>query len=102
PELAAAVSSAGGLGFLASGYLSAEETGARVASARALIDRPLAVNLFVPGPRAADPAAYTPYVDRLREWVGDRGLELGQPRFHDDDWEAKLKLLTSQPVEVVS
>jgi nitronate monooxygenase len=34
PELAAAVSEAGGLGFLASGYLTAEQTRERIAAAR--------------------------------------------------------------------
>src|SRR5262249_13167693 len=47
PELAAAVSNAGGLGFVAAGYLSADELAARIAQARRLTDGPLAVNVFV-------------------------------------------------------
>ena len=50
PELAAAVSGAGGLGFLAAGYLSAEQLEERLERTRALTDRPFGVNLFVPGP----------------------------------------------------
>jgi nitronate monooxygenase len=97
PELAAAVSGAGGLGFLAAGYLSAEQLEERLTRTRALTDRPIGVNLFVPGP-VADPAAYTPYVERLAA----EGLELGTPRADDDDWEAKLELLAAAPPAVVS
>src|ERR1700728_4234976 len=50
PELAAAVSNAGGLGFLASGYLSAAELADRRERLEELTDRPVGVNLFVPGP----------------------------------------------------
>ncbi|HET6549936.1 MAG TPA: nitronate monooxygenase [Solirubrobacter sp.] len=97
PELAAAVSAAGGLGFVAAGYLSAGELERRIERTRELTDHPIGVNLFVPGP-AADPATYAPYVERLRA----EGLEVGTPRADDDGWEAKLALLERMPVEVVS
>src|SRR6185312_13169651 len=45
-ELAAAVSEAGGLGTIAVG--GAEAIGRELAAARALTDRPLAVNLLLP------------------------------------------------------
>ena len=45
PELCAAVSEAGGLGFLAAGYLSAAELAGRLEQARALTGRPFGVNL---------------------------------------------------------
>jgi nitronate monooxygenase len=97
PELAAAVSDAGGLGFLAAGYLSAQEMGRRIARTRELTDRPFGVNLFAPGP-IADPASYTPYVDRLQA----EGLGIGAPRADDDDWDAKLAVLEAEPPAVVS
>ena len=50
PELAAAVSNAGGLGFLAAGYLSAVELAARRRRLAELTSRPFGVNVFVPGP----------------------------------------------------
>jgi nitronate monooxygenase len=90
PELAAAVSEAGGLGFLAAGYLSVGALAERIAATRALTDRPFGVNLFVPGPRA-DPATYAEYV---------RGM--GEPRWDDDAFAAKLELLRAEPVAVVS
>src|SRR5881392_2508850 len=50
PALAAAVSEAGGLGFVAAGYLSPEALEQRIAQTRGLTGRPFGVNLFVPGP----------------------------------------------------
>lgn len=97
PELAAAVSGAGGLGFLAAGYLSADALGERIERTRTLTDRPFGVNLFVPGP-AAPAEAFTGYVAGLES----EGLAVGAPKFDDDDWDAKLALLEASPVAVVS
>jgi nitronate monooxygenase len=97
PELAAAVSGAGGLGFLAAGYLSADALAERIERTRALTDRPFGVNLFVPGPAAA-PEVFSDYVQGLES----EGLQVGAPRFDDDDWEAKLALLLDDPPPVVS
>jgi nitronate monooxygenase len=102
PALTAAVSAAGGLGMLASGYLAPEQTAAAIAEVRGLSDRPFGVNLFVPGDAPADPAVYGPYLERLREWAAPRGLEPGAPRHSDDGWEQKLELLVGDPVAVVS
>jgi nitronate monooxygenase len=102
PELAAAVSGSGGLGFLASGYLSADQTRERIGALRALTDKPFGVNVFVPGRGPTDPAVYEPYLKRLSDWAEPRGLQLGEPRYSDDDWKAKLELLQGDPVPVVS
>ena len=67
PELAAAVSNAGGLGFLASGYLSAAELAARSRRTGELTSRPVGVNLFAPG-RAGDPA-------RVRQFAAEAFLD---------------------------
>lgn len=103
PELAAAVSEAGGLGFLAAGYLTAEALGERLRATRALTDRPVAVNLFAPVPGPAEPARYEAYVARLREWGAPRGVAPGEPRFSDDGFAAKLDvLLAADPVAAIS
>lgn len=102
PELAAAVAGAGGLGFVAGGYLSAAALGRRVQAARRLTGSPLGANLFVPGSGPAEPAQYAAYLERLEGWADREGLELGEPRYSDDDWSAKLELLAREPVEVVS
>jgi nitronate monooxygenase len=95
PELAAAVSNSGGLGFLGAGYLTADALGERVRATRALTDRPIAVNLFVIAGSPADPSVYRDYVSTL-------GSDAGEPRFDDDEFEAKVDALIADPVEVVS
>jgi nitronate monooxygenase len=102
PQLAAAVSDAGALGFLAFGYLSAEEGAERLAATRALTNRPFGVNVFAPVGGPADPTAYEGYVERLRAWARRRDLEPGEPRYSDDDFAAKIELLVSERVAVVS
>jgi nitronate monooxygenase len=102
PELAAAVTNAGGLGFLASGYLSVDATAARVSAARKLTAGRLGVNLFTPGSGPSDEAEYEKYLDRLRGWATRDRHELGEPHYSDDDWGAKLALLGDAPVDVVS
>lgn len=100
PELAAAVSGTGGIGFLAAGYRSAAELEEQVEAARGLTHR-FGVNLFTPGP-AAEPAAVAPYVEALGAEAARYRVEVGEPRHSDDDWEAKLELLRREPVPVVS
>jgi nitronate monooxygenase len=101
PELAAAVSDAGGLGFLAAGYLSASELAARIARTRELTARTFGVNVFVPQ-SPGDPEALTAYTRRLASEAAKAGLRLGEPRTDDDDWTAKLALLAATPVPLVS
>jgi nitronate monooxygenase len=95
PALAAAVSGAGGLGFVAAGYLSPEAFASQVAEVRPLTDAPFGVNLFVPGSPEVDSEALRAYVEEL-------GPGAGEPRFDDDGWEEKLAFLRSEPVAVVS
>lgn len=102
PQLTAAVSEAGGLGFLASGYLSSEQTRERIAAVRELTDRPFGVNVFAPDDRSPDPELLTAYRERLSVWADRRGVEIGEPRRTDDDWNRKIELLTGDPVSVVS
>jgi nitronate monooxygenase len=99
PALAAAVSEAGGLGFLAAGYKTPDAVRADVAALRALTDRAFGINLFAPPQPVPDPAAIAAYAERLREWLGD---ELGEPRHDDDHWDAKLALVAELRVPVVS
>ena len=57
PALAAAVSEAGGLGFLAAGYRTPDAVRADIAELRALTGRSFGLNTFVPGPPAEDRSA---------------------------------------------
>ena len=101
PRLAAAVSGAGGLGFLGAGYLSADRLAEDVRETRHLTEEPFGVNLFVPGPPSAGDAAAR-YAATLAGEAARAQVELGQPRFTDDDWDAKLDLLAAELVAVVS
>jgi nitronate monooxygenase len=101
PALSAAVVEAGGLGFVAGGYRTPEALRDDVAAVRSLTRGPFGVNLFVPS-APADPAAYEAYVAGLAEEASRHGVSLGEPRFEDDAWEAKLALLETDPVAVVS
>jgi nitronate monooxygenase len=98
PALAAAVSEAGGLGFLAAGYRPVEALRDDIAAVRAATGRPFGVNLFAPPQRVPDPAA----VERYAGALADRYGEVGTPRHEDDGWEEKLGLLAELRVPVVS
>jgi nitronate monooxygenase len=102
PELAAAVAGAGGLGFVAGGYLTPDALSDDIARTRALTDRPFGVNLFAPTGAPADPVIVRAYAERMQPEADRAGVALGQPRFDDDAFDAKLDVLTSDPVAVVS
>jgi nitronate monooxygenase len=103
PELASAVSNAGGLGFVAAGYLSAERFADDVAAARAATTGPIGVNLFVPQPSVADVYQLDDYADALDELAEHYEVEVGRPRFGDDDgWQEKLEVVADVRPEVVS
>jgi nitronate monooxygenase len=102
PELTAAVAEAGGLGFLASGYLTANDLEQLLSATRRLTNQPIAVNVFVPEAAPADPSAYSTYLEHLSAWARRTGMPLGEPRYSDDDWDAKLELLNDGLAEVVS
>src|SRR4051794_3583520 len=100
PELAAAVSNAGGLGFVAAGYLSADELARRLERARALTDGPLAVNLFVLREEPVDASALAAYAHELATEAAPYGVALGDPHFDDDALAGKLEVATG--VDVLS
>ena len=79
PQLAAAVSEAGGLGFLAAGYKTPEAMYEEIKQLRGLTGRPFGVNLFMPQPAYADPAAVEVYADQLAGEAAWYETELGRP-----------------------
>jgi nitronate monooxygenase len=101
PELAAAVSDAGGLGFFAAGYKTAAALEQEIAATRELTSGPLGVNLFVPTPPAL-PDAYRSYVDGLAAEAERLGIKPGLPRHSDDHWDSKLAVVRRAQIEVVS
>lgn len=102
PALAAAGSNAGGLGFLAAGYLTADALADRITAARGLTAEPLGVNLFAPQPSVGTPDQIQAYADELAGEAQRYGVALGEPRYDDDAWAAKLDVVLDLRPEVVS
>ncbi|MEU0071641.1 nitronate monooxygenase [Streptomyces sp. NPDC006332] len=103
PTLAAAVCEAGGLGFLAAGYKTADGLYQEIKQLRSLTTRPFGVNLFLPQPEYADPAAVDVYTHQLAGEAAWYETELGdKDSGRDDGYEAKLAVLLDNPVPVVS
>lgn len=115
PELAAAVSNAGGLGFLAAGYKSTAAVADEIAHTRRLTEAPFGVNLFVPDSANAYPAgtgtpAQAAAAAKLAAALAFRELLAagpgpvpGLPDPGDDDgWPDKLELVLRERVPVVS
>jgi nitronate monooxygenase len=115
PELAAAVSDAGGLGFLAGGYLTAEQLARQVADVWDATSRPFGVNIFVPEAANTFPSgpgsltgkerldAVHAYRRALEPEAQRLGVELPEPRpAGDDDWERKVDLVVRERIPVVS
>jgi nitronate monooxygenase len=102
PALAAAVSEAGGLGFLAAGYKTPEAVRGDLATLRGLTGRPFGLNLFAPPAAPAPADAVRAFAGTLRGESERAGVALGEPRHDDDEWEAKLALAEAERVPVVS
>jgi nitronate monooxygenase len=102
PTLAAAVSDAGGLGFLAAGYLTAQSLDGQLSAIEALTDRPYGVNLFLPSPRTDDLSAIEAYGQRLMPLAERLGTTPGEPRWEDDAIDAKVGVLARHRPAVVS
>ncbi|GAA2087267.1 NAD(P)H-dependent flavin oxidoreductase [Actinomadura alba] len=101
PALAAAVSNAGGLGFLAAGYKTVAQMRREIDETRELTSRPFGVNLFVPSDDPVDTAAVAAYQERLVPEADRLGVALGEPVGGDDDWAAKVADLLADPPSVV-
>lgn len=111
PALAAAVHRAGGFGQLAGGNLTAQSLAEGLDEVERLLEgerteaglAPVGVNLFVPDPDSADPAALESYRRALRPVAESLGAEVPQvPAWADDDYPDKVALLRSRPPAAVS
>ncbi|MGP3685971.1 nitronate monooxygenase [Streptomyces sp. IBSNAI002] len=105
PPLAAAVCEAGGLGFLAGGYKTADGMYQEIKQVRALTRRPFGVNLFMPQTGHVDPAAVESYRGQLAGEASWYETSLAAEDIIgtcDDGYDAKLAILLEDPVPVVS
>lgn len=102
PELAAAVSAGGGLGFLAAGYKSAAQVESEISRTRNLTSAPFGVNLFVPQASFANPAELDDYAAELAADARRYGVDVGIPKHDADDWDNKLEVVQRLAPAVVS
>ncbi|HEY5834527.1 nitronate monooxygenase [Streptomyces sp.] len=103
PRLAAAVSAAGGLGFLAAGYKTSEAMYEEIRQLRDLSSQPFGVNLFMPQPATVDRSAVAVYAEQLAGEAAWYGTSLGDPEAGGDDaYDAKVAVLLEDPVPMVS
>lgn len=104
PALVAAVTNAGGSGFLAAGGgIPTGDLAALVAETRSLTDGPFGVNLFVPSPEPPDREAVEGYRIALQPEAARYGVEV--PGFADETpsyWQEDLDWLARHPVALVS
>jgi nitronate monooxygenase len=106
PEMAAAVSNAGGLGSLGVGSVDADATRQMIAAVRARTERPFQVNVFCHKPAAADAAREASWLARLGPEFARysaqppaRLTEIYQSFLTDD---AKLAVLLAERPPIVS
>jgi NAD(P)H-dependent flavin oxidoreductase YrpB (nitropropane dioxygenase family) len=103
PAMVTAAHQAESFGFLAGGYKTSTELSSQIQEVRATTAA-FGVNLFAPNPVPVDRELYKSYGAAIQR-DGDRyGLDLTaiSPQEDDDQWVAKVELLASDPVPVVS
>lgn len=103
PALTAAISAAGGFGFLAGAYLSPAALREQIAAVRALTAAPFGVNLFVPEVIPFDAASFEDYRSRLLPLAERVGAELpATVGYTDDAFDAKVEVLLEDRIAAVS
>ncbi|MGK2868115.1 MAG: nitronate monooxygenase, partial [Mycobacterium sp.] len=102
PAMVIAAAGAGALGFLAAGYKTPQALESEIAAVRDA-SIPFGVNVFAPNPVPITGPDYRRYADALRADADRFGLTLPADPIDDDDaFGAKVDLLLSDPVPVVS
>src|SRR5262245_9653782 len=92
PELAAAVSNAGGLGFLAGAYLSPDQIRAEIRRTRALTGKPFGANLFAGGYETEKQVDPGPMLELLADIHAQLGLPApAPPTLPPDPFPAQLE-----------
>ncbi len=102
PELAAAVSNAGGLGMAGLAYLQPEAIRQRIRAVRALTDRPFGVNLFAPVTTDMAPEKIARARELLAPLRADYGVEDAPAITTMPDFEAQLTAVLDENPAVIS
>jgi nitronate monooxygenase len=103
PEMAAAVSEAGGMGALGGGGLAPADIGPAVAGLRAKTDRPFGVNLFITTRARPDSGEVDRALARLAPWYADLGEPVpARPNDFAPDFDAQFAALAAAAPAVAS
>jgi nitronate monooxygenase len=101
--LAAAVAQGGGFPFIAGAYLTPERLRADIRELRSQTPAPFGVNIFAPSPdEPGMQEAAEEYAVRLAPWAAAAGVALGEPRYDDDAFAAKVDALADEAPALVS
>ena len=95
PALAAAVSSAGGLGMLGCGMRSPAAMAEAAAAVRQQTDRPFGMNLFVQATPHPDEATVQAAMERLAPLYAELGLQPQRPTQWCEDFAAQFEALVA-------
>ena len=101
-DLVAAASAAGAFAFVAGAYKSAAALAADIDAVTTLVHGPFGVNVFVPGRPTADRDGLQRHLRALEGEAAQLGVDLGEARWDDDDWDAKVEVLLGAAPAVVS
>ena len=102
PALAAAVSSAGGLGMLGCGMRSPAAMAEAAAAVRQQTDRPFGMNLFVQATPNPDEATVQAAMERLAPLYAELGLQPQRPAQWCEDFAAQFEVLVALRPAVAS
>ncbi|HET8768892.1 MAG TPA: nitronate monooxygenase [Pedococcus sp.] len=102
-ELAVAAARGGAFPVLAGAYLAPERLRDDIASFRDGSPAPFGVNVFVPSPNPPSVAAdVMAYAELLAPWAAAAGVDLGEARWDDDAYAAKVDVLVAAASPLVS
>jgi len=103
PQLAAAVSQAGGLGMLGCGMRSPQAMAEAAAAVRAVTDKPFGMNLFVQPMSAPDADVVQTALERLAPLYGELGVpQPAVPAHWCEDFAVQLEVVMQQRPAVAS
>jgi nitronate monooxygenase len=101
-DMVIAAAHAGSLGLLAAGYKTPENLQSQIATVRTA-SIPFGVNVFAPNPVPIDADVYRRYAGLIQPEADRFDLTLpAEPIDDDDAFDAKIELLRSNPVPLVS
>lgn len=101
--LTASVSEAGGLGFIAAAYLSAEQIANEARAVRARTTRPYGINIFAPVPAPEAPSNPAVALDRAAPFFAELGLPPPVlPALPADTFDARVEAVLDSGAAVFS